>query len=379
MNDRRGAWMLTALTHALGKASSITRTRLGLAVVGVAVVGALLVGGQFAGAQANVYVVQPNETLTVIALRVYGNASLWPTIYEANRALIGPDPNLILPGQRLAIPQVVQHNVVQVAAVAQSYVVQPGDTLQLIAFRVHGNGASWLPIYQANRALIGPDPNILRVGATLTIPAVSYQAAQQVATIQQVVVQAVPLQTLYTLRPGDTLVGVSERFYGSYVYWPTIYELNRAALGPDPVAPPVGAVVVLPTFSVAQGLVQPQVIAPQVIAPQVVAPQVVAPQVVAPRPAVPQVVAAAQPAPQPQAPTLLLDPGPQIALPLRTFGAGGQAAATYTVQQGDTLLTIAQQFYGDSNQWARIYSANSTLIGANPANVPVGSELVIPN
>lgn len=37
-----------------------------------------------------------------------GNAAIagfWPRIYQANRALIGDDPNLILPGQQLAIPE----------------------------------------------------------------------------------------------------------------------------------------------------------------------------------------------------------------------------------------------------------------------------------
>ncbi|GMQ84809.1 MAG: hypothetical protein BMS9Abin07_0374 [Acidimicrobiia bacterium] len=32
-------------------------------------------------------------------------ARFWPRIYEANRSLIGDDPNLILPGQHLTIPE----------------------------------------------------------------------------------------------------------------------------------------------------------------------------------------------------------------------------------------------------------------------------------
>lgn len=32
-------------------------------------------------------------------------AQFWPSIYEANRAVIGADPNLILPGQHLEIPE----------------------------------------------------------------------------------------------------------------------------------------------------------------------------------------------------------------------------------------------------------------------------------
>jgi nucleoid-associated protein YgaU len=32
-------------------------------------------------------------------------AGFWPRIYERNRTVIGDDPNLILPGQRLEIPE----------------------------------------------------------------------------------------------------------------------------------------------------------------------------------------------------------------------------------------------------------------------------------
>jgi LysM domain len=39
-----------------------------------------------------------------IALHFYGNGALWPTIYAANKGLIGANPNLIHPGQVLTIP-----------------------------------------------------------------------------------------------------------------------------------------------------------------------------------------------------------------------------------------------------------------------------------
>ncbi|NJN17917.1 MAG: LysM peptidoglycan-binding domain-containing protein [Oscillochloris sp.] len=50
------------------------------------------------------YVVQPGDTLSSIALRVYGNAGRWSEIYRANSKLIGTFPNLILPGTRLLLP-----------------------------------------------------------------------------------------------------------------------------------------------------------------------------------------------------------------------------------------------------------------------------------
>jgi len=38
-------------------------------------------------------------------LRYYGNMHKWPVIYERNRKTIGKDANLIIPGQRLWIPE----------------------------------------------------------------------------------------------------------------------------------------------------------------------------------------------------------------------------------------------------------------------------------
>jgi nucleoid-associated protein YgaU len=49
-------------------------------------------------------VVGPGDTLGKIAKKVYGNAALWTKIYQANQGVIGPNPNLIKPGQKLVIP-----------------------------------------------------------------------------------------------------------------------------------------------------------------------------------------------------------------------------------------------------------------------------------
>ena len=51
-----------------------------------------------------VYVVKSGDYLSKIAQQVYGSAARWPEIYEANKALIGDNPNLIRPGQTLRIP-----------------------------------------------------------------------------------------------------------------------------------------------------------------------------------------------------------------------------------------------------------------------------------
>ncbi len=50
-----------------------------------------------------IYTVVSGDSLSKIAKREYGDAKLWPRIFEANKDII-KDPNLIYPGQKLKIP-----------------------------------------------------------------------------------------------------------------------------------------------------------------------------------------------------------------------------------------------------------------------------------
>ena len=52
------------------------------------------------------YTVQSGDSLSAIALNYYGSAAhdKWMAIYEANKDVIGDNPNLIFPGQELKIP-----------------------------------------------------------------------------------------------------------------------------------------------------------------------------------------------------------------------------------------------------------------------------------
>ena len=56
-------------------------------------------------------------------------------------------------------------------------------------------------------------------------------------------------------------------------------------------------------------------------------------------------------------------------------GAVGEDGTTYTVKEGDTLTTIAQEFYGDPAKFDLIVDANN-LDGST--NLRVGQELIIP-
>ena len=51
------------------------------------------------------YTVVSGDNLSKIAKRYYGSANAWRRIYEANKDVIGGNPDLIRPGQKLRIPK----------------------------------------------------------------------------------------------------------------------------------------------------------------------------------------------------------------------------------------------------------------------------------
>jgi nucleoid-associated protein YgaU len=66
----------------------------------------------------------------------------------------------------------------------------------------------------------------------------------------------------------------------------------------------------------------------------------------------------------------------------RAIGAaagGGQGGGqTYTIKSGDTLSRISKQFYGDANEYMRIFYANRDKLN-DPDKIQAGQQLVIPS
>lgn len=58
-------------------------------------------------------------------------------------------------------------------------------------------------------------------------------------------------------------------------------------------------------------------------------------------------------------------------------GGQGQGGQTYTVKAGDNLSKISKQFYGDANEYMRIYYANLDKL-RDPDRIQVGQQLTIP-
>jgi nucleoid-associated protein YgaU len=57
--------------------------------------------------------------------------------------------------------------------------------------------------------------------------------------------------------------------------------------------------------------------------------------------------------------------------------ADAEPGTTYTVEAGDSLWKISEKFYGDGNQWRRIYEANKSEI-KDPDVIHPGQTFTIP-
>lgn len=73
---------------------------------------------------------------------------------------------------------------------------------------------------------------------------------------------------------------------------------------------------------------------------------------------------------------------PSAAPPVQPASATAQQAAvattqTYTVQKGDTLSKIAKHFYGNANDYMRIFEANRDQL-KDPDKIQIGQVLKIP-
>jgi nucleoid-associated protein YgaU len=100
-----------------------------------------------------------------------------------------------------------------------------------------------------------------------------------------------------------------------------------------------------------------------------------------PTAAVPPTTVASVPAPSPVRPSLaspVASPSTAIAAVPTATSVPDVASEMYEVQSGDTLLSIAEQFYSDTTQWRRIYDANKDVIGSDPDKLKIGMKLKIP-
>lgn len=135
--------------------------------------------------EATTYVVQKGDTLWAIAERYLSTGTNFSRISQENNL---KNPNLILVGQTLKIPELVAQTTPsnqvksrgsigsgvsidrELTGPTKSYTVVNGDSLWKIALRELGDPYLWPDLYQLNRAVIGENADLIYPGTTLLLP-----------------------------------------------------------------------------------------------------------------------------------------------------------------------------------------------------------------
>lgn len=152
------------------------------------------------------YEVAAGDTLSKLAQRFYGDATLIPVIAVPNGIA---DPNTISVGQELLIPDITRR-----------HTVASGETLSGLAQHFYDDGTFFPVLAAANH--IG-DPNVVRVGRSLLISELG--------------------DVGHTVIAGETLSERARRWYGAAQLHPIISFPNRIA---DPDHVEVGRVLIRP-------------------------------------------------------------------------------------------------------------------------------------
>jgi nucleoid-associated protein YgaU len=109
------------------------------------------------------YVVVPGDSLWKLAEKYMGDGFKWSVIAKENN--LAP-PYVLEVGQKLT----VNSSSVSATVSSSEYVVAKGDGLSQISKKLYGSGAYWVRIYEANRSVVGPNPNVIYAGTKLVIP-----------------------------------------------------------------------------------------------------------------------------------------------------------------------------------------------------------------
>ncbi|MEM6503966.1 MAG: LysM peptidoglycan-binding domain-containing protein [Planctomycetota bacterium] len=123
--------------------------------------------------------------------------------------------------------------------IPRTYTVEAGETFASIAEKFYGEERAWFDIAQANPSV---DPKRLQVGQIIVLP----NRETPVREREEVLPPAPGKDQSYTVRAGDNLSKIAQRFYGEAEKWDLIYARNRNLIGPRPDALKVGMELVIP-------------------------------------------------------------------------------------------------------------------------------------
>lgn len=126
--------------------------------------------------EQSTYTVQKNETLMMVAFKIYGDYSKWKEIAELN----GISGQSISEGQNLSYKAPLEQFTWEPEGTP--YLIKEKDTLGTISNETYGTTKHWKSIWDNNRPLI-KDPNKIFVGFTIFTPVIEGRdvANQEVA------------------------------------------------------------------------------------------------------------------------------------------------------------------------------------------------------
>lgn len=104
-----------------------------------------------------------------------------------------------------------------------TYTVKKGDCLWNIAKKLYGDGSKYMLIYNANKSVIGSNPNIIRTGQVLVIPSLSGNSAQVTE----------PMTGSRSNPPYDIVSSSYSKVKSGFTSWPDAYDyyLKYGGLG----------------------------------------------------------------------------------------------------------------------------------------------------
>lgn len=289
------------------------------------------------------YQIAAGDSLYVISQKVYGTPRHWREIFDANRDTLEAEDRLVV-GKTIRIPKIAAAPASKAPEVAplsapelagkKTHVVKAGDSLSTISKLYFKESRFWQKIAEANTKVL-KDPHDLKVGMVLVIPEV--EAAPAVKPPEAAPAPGAPSpetsgKRVHVIVEGDTLSGISKKYYGTAKHWKLIDQANKlsemwAKYDDD-----------YDNLQIGQKLIIPDL--PADVAPTGGAPS-------APK-------------------------APSIDLKLAELGT------PYTIQEGDTLSSIAERHLGSPNDWVKIYELNKGVTMKDEHSLSVGKVIVIP-
>lgn len=131
------------------------------------------------GARKN-YAIKTGDNFAVLSQRFYGSQRYWRSFSQANPKV---DPTKMQVGQEIRLPDAneikrfapdaveqADRKPAPVPSTTKKHIVRSGQTLSGISKQHYGSTKHWRSIYNANKKVIGSNPDRLPAGETLVIP-----------------------------------------------------------------------------------------------------------------------------------------------------------------------------------------------------------------